>query len=59
MQGMFLGTPAFGSPEQLRGGELNIRSDIYAVGVTLLCLLTERTLFEGKSVVQLLANVLE
>src|SRR6185503_17640436 len=35
LQGVFLGTPAFCSPEQLRGEELNVRSDMYSVGVTL------------------------
>ena len=57
--GAFLGTPAFCSPEQLRGEELNLRSDMYTVGATLFYLLTGRTPFEGKSSVQLLATVLE
>ncbi len=59
IDGTFLGTPAFCSPEQLRGDELNVRSDMYSVGVTLFYLLTGRTPFEGKNMVQLLANVLE
>jgi eukaryotic-like serine/threonine-protein kinase len=57
--GAFLGTPAFCSPEQLRGDELNVRSDMYSVGATLFYLLTGRTPFEGKTSVQLLATVLE
>ena len=57
--GAFLGTPAFCSPEQLRGDELNVRSDMYAVGATLFYLLTGRTPFEAKNPVQLLATVLE
>ena len=57
--GAFLGTPAFCSPEQLRGDELNARSDMYSVGATLFYLLTGRTPFEGKTTVQLLATVLE
>lgn len=57
--GSFLGTPAFSSPEQLRGDELNVRSDIYSVGATLFYLLTGRTPFEAKNTVQLLATVLE
>jgi eukaryotic-like serine/threonine-protein kinase len=57
--GAFLGTPAFCSPEQLRGDELNARSDMYSVGATLYYLLTGRTPFEAKSMVQLLATVLE
>ncbi len=58
-QGALLGTPAFASPEQLRGEELNVRSDMYSVGVTLFYLLTARTPFEGHNVVQLIANVLD
>jgi eukaryotic-like serine/threonine-protein kinase len=57
--GAFLGTPAFCSPEQLRGDELNARSDMYSVGATLYYLLTGRTPFETKNMVQLLATVLE
>lgn len=57
--GAFLGTPAFCSPEQLRGDELNVRSDMYSVGATLFYLLTGRTPFEAKNTVQLLATVLE
>jgi uncharacterized RDD family membrane protein YckC len=57
--GAFLGTPAFCSPEQLRGEELNALSDMYAVGATLFYLLTGRTPFEAQTVVALLATVLE
>ncbi|MEM7015653.1 MAG: protein kinase, partial [Verrucomicrobiota bacterium] len=59
LEGTFLGTPAFSSPEQLRGEELSVRSDIYSVGVTLYFLLTGKTPFEGKSAAQIFANVLE
>jgi len=57
--GAFLGTPTFSSPEQLRGDELNARSDMYSVGATLYFLLTGRSPFDGKNVVQLLATILE
>jgi len=56
--GMFLGTPAYASPEQLRGDELDARSDIYAVGVTLYFLLTGKTPFHSENMVQLVATVL-
>ena len=54
-----LGTPAFSSPEQLRGDDLDLRSDIYSVGVTLFYLLTGKTPFRANNMVQLLATVLE
>jgi serine/threonine protein kinase len=57
--GTIVGTPAFCSPEQLRGGELNVRSDMYSVGGTLFYLLTGRVPFEGHNIAQLTANVLE
>ncbi len=57
--GSFLGTPAFCSPEQLRGEELSARSDIYSLGATLFYLLTGRTPYEAKNVVALIATVLE
>lgn len=58
-EGLFLGTPAFSSPEQLRGDALDVRSDIYAFGVTLYYLLTGQTPFKADNMVQLLARVLE
>lgn len=57
--GTILGTPAYSSPEQLRGDALDLRSDIYAVGVTLYYLLTGKTPFEGDNFVKLVATVLE
>ena len=56
--GTFLGTPAFCSPEQLRGEELNVRSDLYALGATLFYLVTGRPPFEAGDMAQLLATVL-
>jgi len=57
--GTFLGTPAFSSPEQLRGDELDIRSDIYAVGVTLHYMLTGQMPFKADNMIRLIATVLE
>jgi hypothetical protein len=57
--GSLIGTPAFSSPEQLRGDELTVRSDIYSLGVTFYHLLTGRLPFEGDNVVHLLSSVLE
>ena len=59
LAGSVLGTPEFSSPEQLRGEDLNVRSDIYSVGMTLYFLLTGKTPFQAENVVQLLATVLD
>jgi serine/threonine protein kinase len=54
--GKILGTPAYASPEQLRGDALDVRADIYSVGATLFTLLTNRAPFEGDNAVQVVAN---
>ncbi|MEX1119441.1 MAG: protein kinase [Terrimicrobiaceae bacterium] len=45
--GGFLGTPHFASPEQLEEKPLDIRSDIYSLGVTLWFMLSGKTPFSG------------
>ena len=54
--GVIMGTPAYASPEQLRGDNLDVRADIYSVGATLFTLLTGRAPFEGDNAVQVIAN---
>ncbi len=54
--GKIMGTPAYASPEQLRGDEVDVRADIYSVGATLFTLLTDRAPFEGDNAVQVVAN---
>jgi serine/threonine protein kinase/tetratricopeptide (TPR) repeat protein len=46
----FIGTPAYSSPEQARGGVLSPASDWYGVGVTLYQALTGKLPFEGNYV---------
>jgi eukaryotic-like serine/threonine-protein kinase len=45
--GTFAGTPLFASPEQCAGNEVDIRSDIYSLGVTLWQMLTGKVPFSG------------
>ena len=56
--GVFLGTPVFSSPEQLLGESLDVRSDIYAVGVTFYSLLTGSLPYPSGSMMQVVAAVL-
>jgi len=47
--GSFLGTPLYSAPEQVRGAEVDERTDLYAVGATLFTLIAGRAPFIGDS----------
>ena len=47
--GAFAGTPEFASPEQIVGGEVDIRSDLYSLGVSLWQMLTGHVPFRGSA----------
>jgi predicted Ser/Thr protein kinase len=57
--GSVLGTPSYASPEQLRGEELDVASDIYSVGASLYYLLTGRPPHEAQDLVKLITEVLD
>jgi serine/threonine protein kinase len=47
--GVFVGTPDFASPEQFAGLPVDIRSDLYSLGVTLWEMVTGKAPFRGTS----------
>lgn len=58
-EGTTLGTPAYMSPEQVRGStDMNHLTDIYAVGIIFYEMLSGDTPFEGEQYNVLLANIL-
>src|SRR5262249_3357179 len=54
-----IGTPAYMSPEQTRGEELDVRTDIWSFGCVLYEQLTAKPAYAGKTVVETLAAVVE
>ncbi len=56
--GRVLGTPAYMSPEQARGKQIDKRSDIWSFACVLFEMLTGAVPFEGETVSDMLANIL-
>jgi serine/threonine-protein kinase len=56
-EGAIAGTPGFMAPEQLRGGPVDARTDVWAVGVLLYGLLSGAFPFEDKPPYQVLVGV--
>jgi serine/threonine-protein kinase len=57
--GVLIGTAAYMAPEQARGKKVDQRADIWAFGVLFMEMLTARRAFEGETVADTLAKVLE
>jgi hypothetical protein len=55
--GTFLGTPLFASPEQIKGGAIGVRTDVYSVAATLYYLLTGQAPFQKSNATATMARI--
>jgi serine/threonine-protein kinase len=57
--GQVLGSPAHMAPEQIEGGDVDARADVFGLGVLLYACMVGHLPFEGKNPAQVLRRVLE
>ena len=57
MPGMVMGSPRYMAPEQVRGGDVDGRADIFACGLVLFEMFTGRAAFTGTSAIDVLHAV--
>jgi serine/threonine-protein kinase len=59
LEGLITGSPHYLAPEQLRGGQVDERCDVYALGIVLYEVLTGRKAFSGVSLTGITEAVLQ
>jgi serine/threonine-protein kinase len=57
--GVIMGTPNYMSPEQVRGFELDARTDIFSLGAVLYEMITGQLAFDGATVSDIIAAILD
>lgn len=57
LSGQVFGTPSYMSPEQVAGGDIDARTDVFSLGVMLFEMVAGRKPFTGESVVTITYNI--